>query len=136
MDVIEPQARVVEFRGERLEIRPLTIGSVPGIVRKASGLIDALMQAPWLIDEQATDAQTLDGILGLIADHGEALWEAVALAIGRDPLWVSGSDAAEFMDLAMAVLEVNRDFFTRRIAPLLGGLRLPAPGLGRTASSS
>lgn len=136
MDVIEPQARVVEFRGERLEIRPLTIGAVPGLVRASRPVINSLLDAAWITDGAAFDAQSFDGALDLIEQHGEAVVQGVALAIGRDAKWVASGDISEFIDLTVAVLEVNRDFFTRRIAPLLGGRAAPWSGAGATASSS
>jgi hypothetical protein len=142
LDVLEPQAREVSYRGERLEIRPLTVGQLPRLVRTARPVLDALFaqQAlPEMPAEGATvDRDTLELLLDLVGDHGDAVFEAAALAVGRDAEWVAGGDPAEFAELATAVIEVNRDFFVRKLAPLLGGrAAIPdASGAGQTASSS
>lgn len=142
LDVLEPQARSVSFRGEGLEIRPLTVGQLPRLVRVARPVIDALFSqhaAPEMPNEgEPVDHDTLDLMLDLIGNHGDAVFQAAAIAIGREPEWVAEGDLAEFAELATAVIEVNRDFFVRKLAPLLGGrAAIPASnGDGPTASSS
>jgi hypothetical protein len=55
-----------------------------------------------------------------------------------DRATVSRGNPAEFLALAVAVFEVNRDFFVQTLAPLLAGLlqKAKASGDGKTRSSS
>lgn len=135
LDVLEPAFVEVSYRGERLQLRPLTIGAVPRLVREARPVINALLDAPWLGGEGAEGA-FLEGVLSLVEEHATSACRAVAVCIDREVEWVQGGNVAEFFDLAAKVLEVNRDFFTHRIAPLLGGRWVKVLGAGPTPSSS
>lgn len=117
LEVIDPAPSSVVFRGERLEIRPLTVGAIPGIVRLARPVIDAVLELKQVPDEHSDGM--VDLALDMVDKHGEALFQAVALAIGRDPDFVAASDLGEFIELCRKLVEVNRDFFVRRLAPLL-----------------
>lgn len=134
LDVIEPSAEGVQYAGERLIVRPLTIGQIPQLVRKARPVIDALFALDQVGDDDSD--QLLGLALALIEDHGEAACEAVAIAVSVDPSVIAKGSLEEFQQLATKVLEVNRDFFVRRLGPLLAGRRQAANGSGKTASSS
>ena len=53
----------------------------------------------------------------MLAEHGEALLDALALACRRPREWVDGLDLDDALQLAAAVFEVNADFFVARVAP-------------------
>ena len=135
LDVLEPAPVEVAYRGDRLQVQPITIGSVPKLVREARPVINALLDAPWLQGD-AGEGAFLDGVLDLLEHHADAACRAVAICVDKDPAWVQGGHVAEFFDLATKVLEVNRDFFTQRIVPLLGGRLGTRLGAGPTPSSS
>lgn len=93
----------IEIRGETLDLTPLRVGELPAFVRAIRPFAEQLTTAiDWL---------------GICADHGESLLEAVALASRRPRLWVDGLALDEAIRLAEALLEVNADFFVRRVSP-------------------
>lgn len=93
----------IEIRGEVLDLMPLRVGELPAFVRAIRPFAERLTTAiDWL---------------GICADHGEALLEALALASRRPRLWIEGLDLDEAIRLAEALLEVNADFFVRRVSP-------------------
>ncbi|HEY1140080.1 MAG TPA: hypothetical protein VGE88_07735 [Lysobacter sp.] len=136
LEVLDPSGTVVSFRGERLEVRPLTVGMLPSVVRAARPVMGALME----LEDQlagASEAVALDRLMVLIEEHTEAVAQVVAIAIGRDQDFVLGAHGAEFMGLVQVVIEVNRDFFGRLLVSLQGGRAVRrASGAGPTASSS
>lgn len=138
LDVLESGAVEVLYRGDRLHVRPITIGAVPRLVREARPVINALLDATWLTDEggDGADGAFLEGALSLVEQHADGVCKAVSICINREADWVQGGNVAEFFDLVSTVLEVNRDFFTRRIVPLLGGRLGIARGAGQMPSSS
>lgn len=137
LEVLEATPQGVAFRGERVEVRPLPVGAIPKLVREARPVIEALLASSWLSSE-SDDLVAADvaGMLGLVEEHGEAVFKAVALAVERDAAWVGGADLADFISLATKVVEVNRDFFIQRIVPLLGDLARTWRGRGPTPSNS
>lgn len=134
-DVLESQAIVVGCRGEKLEIRPLTVGQLPKLVRAARPVIDAVLALDALPDED-DDGALVDLVLDLVEHHGESVVAAVSICTGKSEDWIEGADLAEFVELAQKIFEVNRDFFVQRLGPLLAARAGTEAGAGPTASSS
>jgi len=98
-----PTALVVA--GETVEIAPLKVGEVPAFARAVQPIADRLSVSPdWL---------------ALLAEHGEAVIEAIAIAARRPRDWVMELDLDEAAGLADALFGVNADFFIRRLLPRL-----------------
>ena len=91
--------------GERLEFTPLKVGEVPAFARAVQPVAASLSASPdWL---------------ALLAEHGEAVIDAVAIASRRPPEWVTNLALDDAVRLAEAVFEVNADFFIQRVLPSL-----------------
>lgn len=110
----------VAVLGETLVVRPLEIRQIPPFTRLIR------MAAPSLMRLYAAKGQS-DGsfesaFLDLIADHGEAVVAACAVAIGRDAEWLEQGSIDELLSVIIAVAEVNQDFFAKRVAPMLSKL--------------
>ena len=91
--------------GERLELTPLKVGDLPAFARAIQPAAASLSASPdWL---------------ELLALHGEAVVEAVAIASRRPPEWVRDLELDDAVHLAEAVFEVNADFFIQRVLPSL-----------------
>ena len=91
--------------GERLELTPLKVGDVPAFARAVQPVAASLSASPdWL---------------ALLAEHGEAVIDAVAIASRRPPEWVTNLALDDAVRLAEAVFEVNADFLIQRVLPSL-----------------
>ena len=91
--------------GERLDLTPLKVGDVPAFARAVQPVAASLSASPdWL---------------ALLAEHGEAVIDAVAIASRRPPEWVTNLALDDALRLAEAVFEVNADFFIQRVLPSL-----------------
>ncbi len=136
LDVLEPSGSSVKYRSEIIEVTPITIGQLPKLVRTARPVINAVLALQSLPEDTEADG-FVDLVVDLLADHGEALYQAAAICIGKPAEWVAGGGLDEFVVLAKAVIEVNRDFFLRRLGPLLGSrVGALSSGVGQTPSSS
>jgi len=100
---LPPVPTSIVIGGERIELTPIKVGEVPAFARAVQPVAASLSVSPdWL---------------ALLAEHGEAVIEAVAIA-SRKPLdWVESLALDEAVRLAEAVFEVNADFFIRRVLP-------------------
>ena len=93
----------VEIVDEHIELTPLKVGEVPAFARAVQPIAASLSASPdWL---------------ALLAEHGEAVIAALAIATRRPVDWVAGLDLDEAVRLAEAVFGVNADFFIRRLLP-------------------
>lgn len=133
LEVLAPASADVRFRGEVLTILPVSVGVIPQLVRLLRPVLASLDTNP---ADAAGIEITSDLVMELVVDHAPALFEATALCAGKPRGYIEGADPADFIALALKVVEVNRDFFIQRIAPLLGGLLAAVRGAGRTPSSS
>jgi hypothetical protein len=103
---IEVQSVAVTVAGEQINVQPLKVGQVPAFARASRGILQDL--------DKLNGA---DGIMELLADHGDDLIAAVSVATGMPVNLVQAIELDEFVGLATAVVQVNADFFTRRLAP-------------------
>ena len=125
---LPPVPLSIEIAGERIDLTPLKVGEVPAFARAVQPIAVGLSASPdWL---------------ALLAEHGEAVIAAIAIATRRPVVWVAGLDLDEAVRLAEAVFGVNADFFIRRLLPSVtqAAVRiaqtLESPTPGATPSSA
>lgn len=104
-EVLPPVPVTLVIGGERLDLTPLRVGDVPAFARAVQPVAASLSASPdWL---------------ALLALHGEAVIDAVAIASRRPSEWVTSLALDDAVRLAEAVFEVNADFFIQRVLPSL-----------------
>lgn len=124
MDVIAPAIVPVRFMGNDVPVSPLKVAQVAGVTRALKGV----------------DLSAGMDILTLIADHGEAVIQAVAIAVNLPLAQVEQAEPNEFLNLTSVVIERNTDFFVQVLAlqlrvPIIQLLDKLA-GAGKTPSKS
>lgn len=102
-----PKEVTVQVNGEPVTVRPLTMGRIPAFVKAAEPIKDVLgggdiNLADFLMDEP----------------KNKALINAIRLATGMSEQKLESLTPDTIIELATAILEVNADFFVRRLAPL------------------
>lgn len=116
---LPPVPTSIVIGGESLELTPLKVGEVPAFARA--------------VQPVAASLSASNDWLALLAEHGEAVIEAVAIASRRPNEWVTGLELDDAVRLSEAVFEVNADFFIRRVWPTMTeaaariGARIPGP---------
>jgi hypothetical protein len=119
--ILDPPAVEVRFLGEQVTVRPLQIRQIPPFTRLVR------MAAPSILrlygSRGATDGSYEVAFLDLIADHGEAIIAACAVAVDRDAAWIEKGEVDELLALLIAIAEVNQDFFAKRVTPMLSRLQ-------------
>lgn len=89
-------------------VRPLRVRDIPAFLRAIGPIVHDL-------------GRGADGIdwLEAIARHAERVIEATAIGAEVERSWLEAQDAETLAALAARVLEVNADFFVRRVLPHL-----------------
>ena len=96
LETIFPQGQILDIGGQRIEIRPLVLGELPAMLRAIRPFASELSAEPdWL---------------ALLAEHGEALLRALAIASHRSDDWVASLELDDAITLGAAVFEVNAIF--------------------------
>ena len=145
-DVIE-SAPVAVAVGGGFEVQPITIERLPAFARALRPALPMVAEIAALSED--VDAMTAaDSLLELVSEHGEALAEAVAIAVAPNKAGIAAMRArvaalnpADFVLLALPVVKVNADFFARRLLPALlqarqGAKAAVTPGDGPTPSAT
>lgn len=120
---LPPVAKVIVIGDETLDIAPIRVGDIPALSRAIQPLASHLSASPdWL---------------ALIAEHGDAIIDALAIATHRSREWIAALELDDAIKLASIVFEVNADFFIQRLLPSVteAAARLEARMPGRTPSS-
>lgn len=92
--------------GQGLTLVPVRLGQLPAFVRAVEPFAKSLASGQF-------------DLLELFADHGGNVIRSLEIATGQPREWVESLELDEAVRLASAVLEVNADFFTRRVLPAL-----------------
>jgi hypothetical protein len=130
-DVIEPAATAATFAGKPLDIKPLKVGQLPAFARAIKPISSA-------VEDIATGRRvpSMETIMALIGDHGESVIAAVSIASGISVDELNDATPDQLIEVAMAALKVNADFFKGRLTPaILAAVKssvAPTPGAGPT----
>ncbi len=136
VEVLAPASTTVRFGSTEVSISPIRAGAIPALVRTAGPLFYALMADNMLVGDGDEVDIDLPKLLGMVADHGDAFFDALALVSGVPAGELKDAQLDDVLRLAQVCGRVNRDFFMKSVVPLLGGMARQLPGVGATQSSS
>lgn len=105
----------IDIAGRRIALRPVRVRDLPRFLCACE---------PLAADLAAGD------IGAALLRHADALIEATCIGAGVERAWLDDQAPDALIDLAVAVLEVNADFFVRAVLPRLTAA---AETLGRIA---
>lgn len=132
-----PQAETLTFNGQAITVQPLSVMQAIQIGRVLKQVLPALDRLAPLLQDGALGGDDLGLLVELLADYGEPLTEAVAIATGLPLKDVQGSrDIAGLIGLVAAVIRGNASFFGQQVAPHLAGLRNAAAANGASPTPS
>jgi DNA replicative helicase MCM subunit Mcm2 (Cdc46/Mcm family) len=110
--------KTLTIDGRSITIAPIKIRQLPAFVRAVEPVAKALAHGD---------------VLAAMAQHAEALIEAVCIGAGVERAWLEEREVDVLVELAAEVIEVNADFFVQRILPkietasgAISSLSLPA----------
>lgn len=131
-----PGAVVVEVQGGPVPVYPLRARQLAGFAAAAG----PLMEVYSTVRAGGLDALGEEDWRGIVELHADALIAAIAVAVERKPAEIGELFLDDLAVLAMTIIQVNLDFFTRglgRMATDMGGLaeRIRARG-GPTLSTA
>ena len=133
-----PQAETLTFNGQAITVQPLAVMQAILIGRLLKQVLPSLDRLAPLLKDGELGSDDLSLLVELLADYGEPMTEAVAIATGLPLKDVQGSrDIAGLIGVIAAIVRVNVDFFAQQVAPHLAGLRnaAAANGAGPTPST-
>ncbi|MCW1981575.1 hypothetical protein FHY25_001491 [Xanthomonas arboricola] len=143
LDVLSLPTRVITFRGEQLELAPLTLAQIGPFIKATRPIIGRVLIAASLVNGGAT-IEVAALLMDVLEQDADAFAKGGAIVAGKPEAWVAGASLADAAALVEAVVELNEDFFGQRLPSLMqaAGKAIPAmvamqaPPDGSTSSSS
>lgn len=133
-----PQGKSIVIKGETIALKPFGFGKFPKVLKVIKSLKTEGRPALRSAEEAAAAIGSLD-IVSLIADNSDAVVELCALALNKPVTYFDDVPPDEAVDLVQAIIEVNADFFVKRLQPklltALSGLSASVGGMLSQVSS-
>lgn len=111
-DVIETPKVTVSISTGKLDITPVRIKELPAFTRAIEPFVQEIM---------APGDNDVD-VAGLLIKNSEQVIDAVVIGTRLSRAAIDALDVDDLVVLAGAVIEVNLDFFIRRVAPRMSRL--------------
>lgn len=113
-NIIFPSTKQISIGEETLTLTPIKFGQLP----KALLIVQRIGA---LLIEHVKDntIQTPVAMLEIAALGGEDLIQLVAFGVGKPREWFDTLDADTGLEILISFVEVNLDFFTKRVLPML-----------------
>ncbi|AOY63387.1 hypothetical protein ABFO19_09385 [Xanthomonas citri pv. glycines] len=127
IDVITPPSRVIAFRGEKLEVTPLTLAQIGPFIKATRPIIGRVIVAASLAGAGAT-IEVAALMMDVLEQNADAFAKGGAIVAGKQEAWIAGASLADAAALVEAVVELNEDFFGQRLPSLMqmAGKAIPA----------
>ncbi|MGB1560805.1 MAG: DUF6631 family protein [Sinimarinibacterium flocculans] len=111
----------VTLAGKLLNLRPMTFGQLPKVLQLISPLLADL------------DRENVD-VTQLVLNHADRLVPLAALLTGETQEWVDSLPLDDAADLVATLIEVNADFFARRVLPRLSARMDRLAGMSKSSA--
>ncbi|ASK91876.1 MULTISPECIES: hypothetical protein [Xanthomonas] len=127
IDVITPPNRVINFRGEQLEVMPLTLAQIGPFIKATRPIIGRAIIAASMVSAGAT-IEVAALMMDVLERDADAFAKGGAIVSGKPEAWIAGASLTDAAALVEAVVELNEDFFGQRLPSLMqmAGKAIPA----------
>lgn len=113
LEVINPVGKQIKIKDENLTITPFKFGELPRVFRAVDPILVELTNA---LQHRNNHAAMLSA---LMASAGDNVLDLITVGVRKPREWVEQLDSDEGLELFAAVLEVNVDFFVKKVLPRL-----------------
>jgi hypothetical protein len=109
LEIITPAEKTVTFAGKEITVSPIRMGKLQAFTAAVKPIANDVIEA--LSGDGSGD------LLLTIELHGDRMIRAVSVATGISEAELGDAMPDDFIALASAVIEINADFFVRRLLP-------------------
>ncbi|MCE4552670.1 hypothetical protein, partial [Xanthomonas hortorum] len=102
LDVLSPPTRAITFRGEQLELTPLTLAQIGPFIKATRPIIGRVLIAASLVNGGAT-IEVAALLMDVLEQDADAFAKGGAIVAGKPEAWVAGASLADAAALVEAV---------------------------------
>ena len=118
LNTLFPGKEIKLSTGEVIKVQPFKFGQMP-LALKLTSKLGNILADMYKSGELSNRDKTVGNIVYLLAEGGEDLINLVGLCIGKDRVWFDNIESDDGLNIIIAFLEVNVDFFTKKMMPQL-----------------
>jgi hypothetical protein len=114
LEVLFPTGKEITLQGSTYVIKPFTFGQLPKVIK-------AITKAAKSVEDLKLDGSTIkpEVALTILSESGEDLINLLAEFIKVERTFIEDLQMDEAINLITAFFEVNADFFTKKVLPIL-----------------
>jgi hypothetical protein len=127
LEILYPTGIDVTLHGEVFNIRPFKLGHITLVLKTVQQIIDPIKKAQ--ITGNVNDPMV---IMAILAETGDDLINLLSKILDRPVEFVNDLEQDESVKLISALIEVNKDFFSKRVQPILKKPVLKKKEVGQT----
>lgn len=113
LEQLFPTGKQISINDENLTIKPFKFGELPKVF-KAIGPLTSILGN--LLQNRDV---TFPAIASLIMDGGDSIIDLMVIGSRKPRDWVDELEMDQGVEVLTAIFEVNADFFTRKVLPLV-----------------
>ena len=144
LEILFPDGVSIKVGTEEVKVMPFTFGQLPFVMKRLVPLVRVFSTSGVLsFGKDEKGSQTIElaknwpmYILDVLAEGGEPLMELVAYTVGKQRSWMDTVQTDEGIALVKALVEVNSDFFSKKVLPTLPGMKTTVLSGGETSQVS
>ena len=121
---IIPEPILVIVDDETVEIKQIRVGQISQAMRIAHPFYMKLKESKDGFKKTGSEEAYAFDIYSLVMENADAILSMIALLCDKDEDWVNRLSLENLIALFSAIVEVNLDFFTQRVIPLLSELAM------------
>ena len=111
LETLFPTGKTTTVRGVEITIKPFRFGDLSKVFKAADPILGTLLSAL-----NAGNGQ-FEAISKVVAESGDNVVDLMVIGTKQPRAWVEELDMDEGIDLFISILEVNADFFVRKVLP-------------------
>lgn len=115
VELLFPQGKQVTVKKEVLTIMPYGFGQFPRVLKAIKDIADKVPDTK--PTAEGVVSMGTKEITELVISAGEPVVQLCAIATKKDIKWFDDVPSDQAVDLLTAIVEVNRDFFVKRLQP-------------------
>lgn len=114
IQILFPEGKEIILKESVFIIKPFTFGQLPKVIK-------AITKASKTFEEIKMTQNTINpaDALSILSESGDELVELLADILKVEKSFIEDLEMDEAVELITAFFEVNTDFFTKRVVPLL-----------------
>lgn len=108
--VMFPQGKSLSIQDTNLTIKPFKFGELPKVFKAIEPISSTLFSA-------LQGSNQFEMIAGMIANGGDSVIDLMVIGSRQPRDWIEQLDLDEGIELLTSIVEVNADFFIRKVLP-------------------